>query len=128
MIIAGREVVDWVEKELGETFTNAAGIGLVRKGEIVAGVVYESFSRNSCAMHVASKKNYWFTKEFANAAFGVPFVQWDYERVTAPIYSENEQARRFVEKIGFVHEGTLRGTRPVCIYGLLKSESRWHHG
>jgi RimJ/RimL family protein N-acetyltransferase len=128
LIITGRKVVDWVELQLGEKYAIGEGVGIVRNGEIVAGVVYDQFTNNGCNMHVASISDYWFTRKFAAVAFGVPFVQWGYERVTAPIYSDNEKSINFVKRIGFVHEGTLRGHRPVSIYGLLKTESRWQNG
>jgi len=125
LIISGKHVVDWVSAQLGEVYDGGEGLGLLIDGNLRAGVVYNAFGKNNCQMHVASIGPYWFTKEFAKAVFHVPFVQWGYERVTAPIYEENLKSRRFVEKIGFVLEGTMRGSHPVCIYGLLKKDCKY---
>ena len=126
MIFASPDVVRWVENELGETYENGAGVGLERGGKMIAGVVYCNHYKTGCYMHVASVSPYWFTKEFSRAVFAIPFIQWGYERVTALVYDDNEKSKHFLERIGFVHEGTMRGTRPVQIYGLLKTECRWH--
>jgi RimJ/RimL family protein N-acetyltransferase len=125
MIVAGKDVVDWVESQLGETFLGGEGVGLMRVGNLVAGVVYCNFSKTGCNMHVASVSPYWFTKEFAKVIFAVPFNQWGYERVTALVYEDNPRSWKFIERIGFVLEGVMRGLQPVRVYGLLKSESRW---
>lgn len=125
MIVVGRSIVDWVESQLGEVYEGGEGLGLLINGHLKAGIVYNHFAKNGCHIHVASISPYWFTKEFAEMIFSVPFKQWNYERLTAPIYADNAKSRNFVERIGFVHEGTLRGERPVCIYGLLKKECKY---
>lgn len=125
MIVANPGVVRWVEHKLGEKFASDYGIGIMRDGKIVGGVAYDVFSKDSCNMHVFADCKHWFTREFAAVAFGIPFTQWGMERVTAPIYADNLRAVNFVKRIGFTLEGTLRGKRPVELYGMLKDECRW---
>lgn len=57
------------------------------------------------------------------------FDQTEYRRLFALISVRNQPSRCLAEKLGFVHEGTLRGHfviggRPVdqCVYGLLRKE------
>lgn len=57
------------------------------------------------------------------------FDYLDLKRIFLYTIAENQGARRFYERLGFRHEGTLREHswqegRPVdrCIYGMLKSE------
>lgn len=125
MIVAGKHVVEWVQNEIGEVFLGGEGVGIERDGKLVAGVVYCNFSKTGCNMHVASITPYWFTRDFAKVVFAVPFKQWGFERVTALVYEDNERSWKFLERIGFVLEGKMRGLQPVRIYGLLNSECRW---
>jgi len=128
MLVTGQPVVNWVAEKMGAQFPGGHGLGLLRNERLVVGVVYENITVDGCVMHIYSQDKFWFTKEFRSAAFHVPFVQWGLERVTAPVREDNDTCWRFLEKTGWVHEGTLRGSRPTRIYGMLKSECRWLNG
>lgn len=65
------------------------------------------------------------TREILRIAFG----ELGLRRVYLDVLGENPRARRFYEKCGFVHEGTLRkhlclrGTvQDLCMYGILREE------
>lgn len=104
---------------------------LVEKdGDILAAVIYNNFSSNSLDMHVASVEGRnWLSKSFLSAVFGYPFIQLGLGRVTAKIGEDNLKAKRFLEHLGFTHEGTHpegweRGI-PLLSFGLLREQCRF---
>ena len=88
-------------------------IGLERDGEVIGGVVYDSFFGPNINAHIAGKPGTrWLTRSFLHAMFHYPFVQLGVERITGPVHSINAAAIRLDQHLGFVHEATLRGAVP----------------
>jgi RimJ/RimL family protein N-acetyltransferase len=124
-------VIPWVEERLGEDFSfGATSIGLAKDGQLIAGVVYNHYTKASICMHVASDgSKQWLTREFLFRTFGYPFIQLECNRITALVGIDNFAAQKFDEQLGFVKEGLIRqgstdGT-DLILYGMLKSECRW---
>lgn len=66
-----------------------------------------------------------------NALIELAFTTSDLVRLFATISVGNEASRRLIERLGFVHEGTLRGHHLIggrfvdqWVYGLLRQEWR----
>lgn len=124
-------VRDWVAMHIGEPFgENDIAIGVEEAGELIAGVVYNMYSKASISMHVAAVPGKrWTTKEFMYAFFAYPFLQLNCNRVTGLVRTSNEQARRFDEHVGFIQEGVIRQAfedgEDAILYGMLKSECKW---
>lgn len=127
-------VGDWVKArvptlELGAT--PYTGIGLLNEGgQLIAGVVYDTFVGTSIDMHVAAVPGRrWMSRRFLGEVFRYPFMQLGVRRVTGRVPASNEDARRFDEHIGFKLEGVIRKQLPneedLLIYGMLKEECRW---
>jgi RimJ/RimL family protein N-acetyltransferase len=138
VIVGGRdlEVAEWVadrcphlELEVHDGKPQFTAIGWERRGELVAGVVYDGYTRINIDMHVAAEGVRWLTREFLGEAFRYPFVQLSVRRVTGKVPATNAAARRFDEHLGFTYEGTIRQALPggedLIVYGMLKSECRW---
>jgi RimJ/RimL family protein N-acetyltransferase len=108
-VIYGEEnrLLPWARERIGIEFRrDAYTIGLERGGEIVAVVVFDSFSKADCSMHVASDgTSKWMSKSLLLASFAYPFVQLGLRRVTAMVPADNEAALRLDEHLGFVREG-----------------------
>ena len=108
---------------------DSPSIGIVENGHIVAGVVYTMYTGTGVCMHVASNKEGWLTKDFLRMAFQYTFIQLGCRRVTGLVRSDNYQAQKFDEHLGFKREGVIReGDDDGCdliIYGMLRSECRW---
>lgn len=136
MIIFNKPFISqWVSRRIpgdDEFPLNTANVGLIKNGKLVAGVVYTMDMGNGCMMSVASDgSRAWLNKDFLRAAFWYPFVKMDYTRVTGLVRTDNVDAQRFDEHLGFKREGLLRkgdddGT-DLIIYGMLKEECRWIH-
>lgn len=107
-----------------------------KNGDICAVVIYNNWNpETAIEMHVAAAAGeQWLTRPFLAAAFGYPFIQLGVRRVTACIAGDNAPVKRFIEHLGFKHEGTARkgwnAEGVDClIYGMLKSECRFiRHG
>jgi RimJ/RimL family protein N-acetyltransferase len=84
------------------------GIGLERDGELIAGVLYDSYNGQNVWMHIgAMPGTHWATREFIFTVLYHPFITMGCRRVGAYIESSNTVARRFVEHVGFKVEATL---------------------
>ena len=132
-LIYGEEhrLLPWARGRIGlqDFRRDAYTIGLERDGELVAVVVFDSFSDVDCNMHIASDGTArWMTKELLLAAFAYPFVQLRLNRVTGMVPAKNADALAFDEHLGFVREGYHRKAMPdddIVSLGLLRENCRF---
>lgn len=102
-------------------------IGLVRNGELVAGLIYNANEAANICVHIGAEEgSRWMTREFLHFAFYYPFVQLKKNRITALLRSGNKQAISFVENLGFKREGVLsnyyENGEARLVYGMLREE------
>lgn len=130
-IVIGQPVVEWVAKQTHEygNFGLAVGFGIEQNGALIAGVVFNDYNGANINMHVASDgSRSWLTREFLWMVFDYAFNQAKVKRITGLVGEGNQQARRFDEHIGFVHETTLAQAHPsggLMVYRMFKHECRW---
>jgi RimJ/RimL family protein N-acetyltransferase len=132
-LIYGQEdrLLPWAQERIGVDFRrDAYTIGLERDGELRAVVVYDTFSKSDCCMHIASDgTRAWMSKELLLAAFAYPFVQCGLRRVTGLVPAKNKEALAFDEHIGFVREGFHPEAGPngddLVSLGLLRRNCRF---
>lgn len=109
---------------------DAYSIGLERNGELVAVVVYDSFSECDVNMHVASDgTGHWLNRAFLTASFAYPFQQLGLRRVTAMVPAKNTAALKFDENLGFVREGYHKNALPdddLVSLAILKENCRFY--
>lgn len=106
------------------------GIGLEVDGELVAGVIYESFNGNNVWMHVAiSDGGRHLTRSALRNCFDYPFNQMGVQRITGYVEASNTAARRFDEHLGFRQEAVLSGAASdggdVIIYVMRREDCRY---
>lgn len=124
-------VCSWVAERVSENeFILARGIGLAEDGELIAGVVYENYTGKNITMHVAAVPGKrWLNREYLYRCFAYPFIQLGCNRVTGLVKSDNFEAQKFDEHLGFKKEGLLRRAcdddTDLILYGMLKEECRW---
>jgi RimJ/RimL family protein N-acetyltransferase len=111
-IIDGERVGHWVAAQTGGAYhaQKSQAIGLVRDGQLVAGVIYENWNGKSIICHIAFLGR--LSKEFLGLVYRYPYVTCGVEKIIAPISSDNEQALRLVQKMGFTEEARLKGAAP----------------
>lgn len=104
------------------------GIGLHEDGYIKSGFLFENFNGVNIEGHVAGEK---FTRKMLRFAFGYCFNQLNAKRITVKISAENKKSLRFVKRLGFEHEATLKDFWPegdVMIFRMFKQDCKWIGG
>lgn len=128
-----REVAEWVRQQLRMSggFGECVAMGIVADDQLIAGVVYHNWRPPGIEMSIASLNPRWCNRRILYHLFNYPFNQLGVARITGLVDSSNKSARDFDERLGFVHEGTLRKAHPnddAEIYGMLREECRWING
>ena len=107
----------------------AKAIGVVRRHEVVAVVVYNQWRHPNIEASIASETPLWASREALRAILAYPFIQLRCKRVTATTEATNQRARAFLCRLGFREEGVhpdalTSGT--AITYGLLaRDAARW---
>jgi hypothetical protein len=130
LIGADAFVAAWVHSLVPQAGTvNVAALGVVRRGRLVAGCVYQNFRTIDIDVVMAADSPSWALPDTLRALFGYPFLQLGVVRLTAIIGRANKRSRRLAEGLGFRLEGRARraldGREDAMIYGMLREECRF---
>jgi|SRR5579859_457835 len=126
-----RVVAEWVCARAPHSdggFEKFTTIGFADDSGLVAGLIYDEYRGNSMRIAMASSTPRWATRETLYALFAYPFLQLKVKRLTAYTGKSMASVRRFLERLGFVLEGTIRegfADDDCVIYGMLRNECRW---
>jgi hypothetical protein len=126
-----KRVADWIASKIpcGEWVLNYEAIGIERDGELVGGVVIDSYVKDTrCAMHCAGTGKYWLNREFLAAIFGYVFYQMKCRVAVITVSSTNKDSLRFTKHVGFtetcrIPNGCEDGD--LVILAMQKSDCRW---
>lgn len=130
-LIVGSTVVEWVAKKTHEygNFGSAQGIGWMRDGKMIAGVVYADWNGPNVVCHIASDgSRRWLNREYLWTIFDYPFNQLKCRRITICVGEGNKDSRKFVEHLGFEKEAQLENAHPtgdLLVYRIKKEECKW---
>lgn len=132
-VIYGEEdrLLPWAQRVVGVKFRrDAHTIGLEKDDEIVAVVVFDTFSESDCNIHIATDgTRKWMNKELLLSTFAYPFTQLGFRRITGLVTADNEEALRFDEHLGFVREGYHPkagiGGKDLISLGMLREDCRF---
>ena len=86
--------------------SNFTAIGLEQDGKIIAGVVYADYNGSNITASIAVDGR--LTPEFIWFMFYYPFMQAGAKRITACVETNNYKSQRFVEKLGFELEFSMK--------------------
>lgn len=132
MIVAQpkEEIEKFVRIGLKETdpFKDYSALGYVRENRLIAGVIYNHYTKSSICMHVYAVGRNWLTKSFLFACFDYPFNQLGVNVITGLVAKKNKAARQFDEHLGFIYQGKIPHALPhddLLIYTLIKRDCRW---
>jgi len=127
-IVQGDAVGLYVAKQTeGSYHYDAQSIGLERDGDIIAGVIYESFMDTTITCHIAitGKVN----KKYLRAIFNYPFIVCNVEKIIAPVIGDNHKSIKLVKNMGFTEEARIkRSNGDMIFFTMLKSECRFLGG
>jgi len=140
LILAGQReaVAAWVAAQIRDVRIAPPGpyeaLGSVdAAGNLIGGVIYKEYTELQDGTHdiqmIAAGKPGWLTPSMLRAFFSYPFIQLDCSRITSIVAKAHKKARAFNERLGFRHEGTIRGAFGIgkdgLVYGLLRQECRY---
>jgi len=127
-IVQGDSVGAWVaEQTTGSYHCNSSAIGLEREGQIVAGVIYESFMDTTITCHIAVAGR--MNKTFIAAIFNYPFIVCNVEKIVVPITEENNKSIKLVKNMGFTEEARIaRSNGDMIFFTLLKDKCKFLGG
>tara|TARA_R110000868_G_scaffold2671_8_gene18883 strand:+ start:355 stop:789 length:435 start_codon:yes stop_codon:yes gene_type:complete len=122
------EVGHWVAARNHQMYfeANSQAIGLEKNHNIVAGVIYEDWNRQSIVCHIAIMGG--ITATFLAKIFDYPFRQLEVNKIIAPVASGNEESIRLVTHMGFKEEAKIKDAHPlgdIVIYTMTKKECRF---
>lgn len=124
-IVTDDRVARFVGEKLGfGVFPPYTCMGIQKDGEIIGGVVFNSFEGKDLHATVAGSG---FNRSFLKAVGEYVFDQLGYERITS--ITEQENIVKLAERLGGELEGCLRNHfgegRNGYVTGILKSEYRF---
>lgn len=111
-IVHGPEIGQWVAKRVrgGYDADRSQAIGLLRDGEIVAGVIYENWNHKSIWCHIAVEGQ--MNANYLATIFDYPYNVAQVDKIIVPVGSDNEEGLKLVQKMGFEEEGRIKDARP----------------
>lgn len=124
-------VTEWVLARIpGCTgFGPSTGLGIVRGGRIVGGVVFSNWHGHDVSVSGAVDPGFRTSPAAVRRILAYAFGQLGCARLTIETGKKHRAARAFAERMGFRLEGVKRhgldGRQDQIIYGLLKSECRF---
>lgn len=119
----------WIEAHGGGFWRpGATCVGYERRGEFVAGVMYESFNGASIHTSIAAVGKHWLTREYLWFIFYYPFVQLGARLLIATVASDNFASRKFCEHLGFDKHTRIADAHPsgaLIVYTFNKAKCKW---
>lgn len=97
-------------------------------GELLGGVIFTNYTRESIAMHVASFRDNWVTRDLIWVCFHYPFVQLGVKRIFGQVPETNTKALHFDLRFGFKILTKIDGVFPdggMYVVKLERDECRW---
>jgi RimJ/RimL family protein N-acetyltransferase len=104
-------VGSWVFNQVGKCWgpEGREAIGLVRDGEVLAGVVFEDYTGVAIQAHIAISSPRVPFRKLLSAAAGYAFNQLRVEKILGMVPSSNKAALKMDLRIGFRPEAVIKG-------------------
>jgi hypothetical protein len=123
-------VSQWVYSRLpySDDATAFCAIGLEHAGELVAGVVYNSYTGFDIDMSAATVPHLLWRPHWLVPIFRYPFAQLRCRRVSAGAASRNRASIAVLLHLGFKPEGCKRNALPdddLLLFGMKREECRY---
>ena len=130
-----RILIGWIERRVPDAapLGDARTIGVIRDARIVAAVAYNNYREGSSIdVTLAADSPAWATRQAIATMLAYPFVQLEVRRVSALTRNSNRRARKLLEGLGFLREGTMAAAfadGSGALYGMTRRwflRSKWH--
>lgn len=132
VVIGQKERVGaWVAERVAQrgAWSNYEAIGLEKDGQLVAGVVFDSYvDQARCCMHVAGEGRSWLNREYLWLCFHYAFEQMGCKVVIGLVSADNANALRFDTHLGFEEVARIpngSGDCDLVILAMQREQCRW---
>ena len=125
------EVTTWVARQIKvrEIRHVYKAFGVVKDGELIAGVVLSQYTGFDVWLSGAATKRDWLSRRLIVDLADFVFNDLKCVRMTAVCKKQNKHARQMLVRLGFREEGTLKkgydGINDAVFYGMLGDDSKW---
>lgn len=131
--LPGDEYIQWVQDRMpeGVCFDNPVGVGIIKHGLIVVGIVYDNYrpAAKCISISVAVDDKTAVTRAGIRKMFYFPFNVLGCRRITNVVEADNEQSLEVTRKLGYTLEGVMRKAsvtgKDLHIFGMLREECKW---
>lgn len=120
------DVGRWIAKKTFGTWEGQPTIGLESGGNIVAGVLYDSWNGRSIMCHIAIEEI--MTPAYLGAIFHYPFLHLGCDKIIGSVAESNADIIRFVKKLGFQEEARILDAHPdgsLLLYTMKREQCRF---
>ena len=126
-------ITHWICKGLGENvdwLQNYKTYGIIRNSKIIAGLIFHNLNyKQDVWWTIYSEDSHWCTKKIIKYFMYEAFEVLKCRRINLLVNTNNHKCIKFVTRLGFKIEGSLRQYREdgsdCYILGLLKSENKY---
>jgi hypothetical protein len=129
---ADREVIQWVASIIPGFHINpqSTAIGVIKRGELVAGLVYERWNGVNVEMSIGAKpKSGWADKAVLRGIFSYPFLQLECRTITIVVAASNRASLSLVTRLGFEGEAVVRFAADdggdLIVLKMYREKCRW---
>lgn len=135
-VVVGREEIfgPWLAKLLQNDWFPGKGsiIGLWEDGVgPIAGCLYESYNGEGASVvgSLAGIGKKWMNREYLWYCYHYPFEELKVNKIIGIVRSDNLEARKLDEHMGFVLEATLQHCAPkgndLLVYTMTRDQCKW---
>lgn len=130
------EVAAWAAKQLPwaqepDSFGPCEAWGIIKDEQMVGAVIFNHHHPEigDIEWNIVAPNTTWVGRDTLEVVFDYVFNQLKCVRMSVTLPKGAKKNREFLEKLGFIMEGTKRrgfpGGQNAILYGLLKEECKW---
>ena len=126
-----KEISLWVAERIPDfqPSQTAVSLGIVKDGDIVAGIVFENWNGVNIEASIAADDKAWANRETLFSVFHYPFNQLGCEAVTVLVASTNLKSLNLATKLGFEPEAMIkyaaRDGSALIVLKMMKNNCKW---
>lgn len=110
----------------------AKALGVVIKGNLVAGAIYERFNGVHMEVAITARHgSHWASRDVLQELFGYPFNQMQCVCITALVPMSNLESLNLAMKLGFEPEAYVKFAAPdgspMVVLKMFKDRCKWIH-
>lgn len=127
--VVGELVRSHIPYMSNQSWGEHVALGVIRRGELLGGVVYHGYRGFDIQMSCAFDRVGWALPGTVRALMSYPFNDLGVVRVTSIVGRRNKRSKKLVTDLGFRFIGVARkgldGVEDAFLYEMLRDECKW---